>query len=99
MMFTLGCLSVLFGVLAMLWADGRLARGCSSDGQHWNFLNGSHSVEADLIRIFDLRVLARPPTKDHRRHHIYLGRSSFEHEALIRFGNIGQTANNPSSLL
>ena len=27
MMFTLGCLSVLFGVLAMLWADGRLARG------------------------------------------------------------------------
>ena len=27
MMFTLGCLSVLFGVLAMLWSDGRLARG------------------------------------------------------------------------
>jgi hypothetical protein len=27
MIFTLGCLSVLFGVLAMLWADGRLAHG------------------------------------------------------------------------
>jgi hypothetical protein len=27
MMLTLGCLSALFGVLAMLWADGRLARG------------------------------------------------------------------------
>ena len=27
MMFTLGCLIVLFGVLAILWADGRLARG------------------------------------------------------------------------
>ena len=27
MMFTLGCLSILFGVLAMLWADGQLARG------------------------------------------------------------------------
>ncbi len=27
MIFTVGCLSVLFGVLAMLWADGRLARG------------------------------------------------------------------------
>jgi hypothetical protein len=27
MVFTLGCLSALFGVFAMLWADGRLARG------------------------------------------------------------------------
>jgi hypothetical protein len=27
MIFTLGCLSVLFGMLAMLWADGRLAHG------------------------------------------------------------------------
>ena len=27
MMLTLRCLSALFGVLAMLWADGRLARG------------------------------------------------------------------------
>ncbi len=27
MIFTLGCLSALFGVLAMLWADGRLAHG------------------------------------------------------------------------
>jgi hypothetical protein len=29
MIFTLGCLSVLFGVLAMLWADGQLAHGQS----------------------------------------------------------------------
>ena len=27
MILTLGCLSALFGILAMLWADGRLARG------------------------------------------------------------------------
>jgi hypothetical protein len=27
MIFTLGCLGVLFGVLAMLWADGQLAHG------------------------------------------------------------------------
>jgi hypothetical protein len=27
MTFTLGCLGALFGVLAMLWADGPLARG------------------------------------------------------------------------
>jgi hypothetical protein len=27
MMLTLGCLGALFGVLAMLWADGRVARG------------------------------------------------------------------------
>ena len=26
MILTLGCLGVLFGILAMLWADGRLAR-------------------------------------------------------------------------
>jgi hypothetical protein len=27
MMLTLGCLSALFGLFAMLWADGRLPRG------------------------------------------------------------------------
>jgi hypothetical protein len=27
MMLTLGCLGALFGVLAMLWADGPVARG------------------------------------------------------------------------
>ena len=27
MILTLGCLGALFGVLAVIWADGRLARG------------------------------------------------------------------------
>jgi hypothetical protein len=47
MIFTLGCLSVLFGVVAMLWADGRLAQGfLHSLFSRWSCKNATCPIKA-----------------------------------------------------